>query len=96
MYLWRGNGCYLSLHDYLAAVARSRFEPELVVNDRESYELTATGWAQNLDEARERIEARWGSRLYRLFRLYLWSTAVAFETGGLQAYHVVLRRGRPE
>ena len=91
-YIWRGNGSYLCLHDYVRAVAQSSFEAEMVVNDRASYALTATHWARNLEAARAQIEGRWGARLYRLFRLYLWSSAVAFETGGLQAYHMVLRR----
>jgi len=91
-YVWRGNGSFLCLHDYLEALAHSPFEPELVVNDRESYELTATHWAENLEAARDEIETRWSPRIFRLYQLYLWATAVAFETGALQAYHMVLRR----
>lgn len=93
-HIYRGNGSLLCLHDYLAAVAGSPWEPELVVNDRESYGLTTRHWAMNLDAHREQIEARWGPALYRLFRLYLWGCTDAFDRGLTQAYHLVLRRGR--
>jgi cyclopropane-fatty-acyl-phospholipid synthase len=33
-YIFRGNGMLLCLHEYLAAVAASPFEAELVGNDR--------------------------------------------------------------
>jgi cyclopropane-fatty-acyl-phospholipid synthase len=93
-HIYRGNGSLLCLHDYLAALAGSAWEPELVVNDRESYGLTTRHWAMNLDAHREEIQARWGTPVYRLFRLYLWGCTDAFERGLTQAYHLVLRRGR--
>lgn len=91
-YIYPGNGSLLCLHDYLQAVAASPFEPELVVNDRVSYGLTTRHWAMNLDRNREMIEARWGTELYRLFRLYLWGCTDAFERGLTQAYHLVLAK----
>ena len=94
-HIYRGNGSLLCLHDYLQAVAASPWEPEQVVNDRESYGLTTRHWAMNLDAAHQRIEARWGTPVYRLFRLYLWGCTDAFDRGLTQAYHLVLRRGRP-
>jgi cyclopropane-fatty-acyl-phospholipid synthase len=89
-HLYRGNGSLLCLHEYLEAVARSPFEPALVVNDRVNYGLTTRAWAENLDRNRSAIEARWGSPLYRLFRLYLWGCVDAFERGLTQAYRWVL------
>ncbi|HSJ15858.1 MAG TPA: class I SAM-dependent methyltransferase [Longimicrobiales bacterium] len=91
-YIYRGNGRFLCLHEYLEEVAKSPFEPESVVNDRASYALTATRWAENLEASRDEIERRWGGRLFRLFRLYLWNTARSFGRGHKQAYRVVLRR----
>ena len=91
-YVYRGNGMLMCLHDYMKKVARSPFEPELVINDRHSYALTAGHWAANLDQNRATIEQRWGKAAHRRFQLYLWATADAFEQGRIQAYHVVLRR----
>ncbi|MBW3571552.1 MAG: class I SAM-dependent methyltransferase [Gemmatimonadetes bacterium] len=92
-HIYRGNGSLLCLHQYLQAVAASPWEPERVGNDRDSYGLTTRHWAMNLDRARDRIEARWGTAVYRLFRLYLWGCTDAFERGLTQAYHLILRRG---
>ena len=40
----------------------------------------------------ERAIARWGPRLYRAFRLYLWGGSRAFRQDFLQAYSVVAQR----
>ncbi|HEX8358854.1 MAG TPA: class I SAM-dependent methyltransferase [Longimicrobium sp.] len=89
--IFPGDGSLMSLHDYLAAVAESPFQVISVHDDRHNYELTCRAWARNLDLHRGEIERRWGSRLYRTFRLYLWGSADAFRRDITQAYHVVLR-----
>jgi cyclopropane-fatty-acyl-phospholipid synthase len=94
-HIYRGNGSLLCLHEYLAEVARSPFEAEVVINDRVNYGLTTRAWAENLERNRERIEARWGAPLHRLFRLYLWGCVDAFERDLTQAYRWVLARPRP-
>lgn len=93
-HIYRGNGSLLCLHEYLTEVARSPFETEVLLNDRVNYGLTTRAWARNLDAARETIEARWGSAVYRLFRLYLWGCVDAFERDLTQAYRWVLGRPR--
>lgn len=90
-YVFRGNGTPLCLHDYLGAVARSPFEIETVLNDRENYRLTTLHWARNLDQHREQIEARWGKAAYRVFQLYLWGCVDGFERDEIQAYRWVMR-----
>ena len=50
--------------------------------------------AENLDAARATIEARWGSRQYRLFRLYLWGCVDGFARDVIPAYRLVLRNPR--
>jgi cyclopropane-fatty-acyl-phospholipid synthase len=89
-HLFPGNGSPLCLHDYLAHVARSPFEVVEVHNDRENYRLTTEHWARSLDRHRERIEQRWGRRLYRRFQLYLWGCADGFQRDVIQAYRWVL------
>jgi cyclopropane-fatty-acyl-phospholipid synthase len=86
-----GDGSLMSLHEYLAAVAETPFQVISVHDDRHNYELTCRAWARSLDLHREEIERRWGTQLYRTFRLYLWGCADAFRRDLTQAYHVVLR-----
>jgi cyclopropane-fatty-acyl-phospholipid synthase len=62
--------------------------------------LTTKHWAENLDRCRAEVVRRWGERLYRRFRLYLWGCAHVFETDDVTAYRLLLelpivdRRGR--
>ena len=56
-----------------------------------SYLLTAKHWAENLDRRRAEIIRRWGERLYRRFRLYLWGCVHAFRTDNVTAYRLVLQ-----
>jgi cyclopropane-fatty-acyl-phospholipid synthase len=90
--LFPGNGSPLSLKNYVAALSRTPLELEQVVNDRMNYGITTRRWAENLDAARATIEARWGSRQYRLFRLYLWGCVDGFRRDHIQAYRLVLRK----
>ena len=60
--------------------------------NRHSYYLTCKAWANNLESAREEIIHRWGEMLYRRFRLYLWGSAYAFLSRGMDAYRVILQR----
>ena len=58
-------------------------------NDRHSYYLTCKAWPKNFERVRERNRHAWGEPLYRRFRLYLWGSAHAFLSRGLNAYRVV-------
>jgi cyclopropane-fatty-acyl-phospholipid synthase len=89
-YIFPGNHSYFCLHEFLAAIAKSQMEVLAVHNDRHNYMLTCTAWAKNLEAARDEIVDRWGEALYRRFRLYLWGSAHAFLTRGMDAYRVVL------
>lgn len=91
-YVFPGDHCYFCLHDFLAAVAKTRLDVSAVLDDRHNYYLTCKAWAENLDAAREEITRRWGVALYRRFQLYLWGSAYAFLNRGMEAYRVVLER----
>jgi cyclopropane-fatty-acyl-phospholipid synthase len=91
-YIFPGNHSYFCLHEFLAAVAKTQLEVMSVHNDRHNYMLTCTAWAKKLEAARDEIISRWGETLYRRFRLYLWGSAHAFLTRGMDAYRVVLER----
>ncbi|MCF7980912.1 MAG: class I SAM-dependent methyltransferase [Pseudomonadales bacterium] len=91
-YIFPGDHSYFCLHEFLAEVAKTPFEVLTVHNDRHSYYLTCKAWAENLEAARDEIISRWGEMLYRRFRLYLWGSAYAFLSRGMDAYRVVLQR----
>lgn len=89
-YIFPGDHAYFCLHAFLAEVAKSSLEVLEVYNDRHNYYLTCKAWAENLEAAQEDIVNRWGEMLYRRFRLYLWGSAQAFLSRGMEAYRVVL------
>lgn len=91
-YIFPGNHSYFCLHDFLTEVDKTEFEVLEVHNDRYSYYLTCKAWARNLEAHRDEIIRRWGEWLYRSFRLYLWGSAHAFFSHGLEAFRVVLER----
>jgi cyclopropane-fatty-acyl-phospholipid synthase len=91
-YIFPGNHSYFCLHDFLTEVETTEFEVLAVHNDRYSYFLTCKAWAENLEASRDEIIRRWGDRLYRSFRLYLWGSAYTFYSHGLEAFRVILER----
>ena len=93
-YIFPGDHCYFCLHDFLAAVAKTRLAVSAVYDDRHNYYLTCKAWAENLESAQDEIIGRWGEALYRRFRLYLWGSAYAFLNRGMEAYRVILERPR--
>jgi cyclopropane-fatty-acyl-phospholipid synthase len=91
-HIFPGDHSYFCLHEFLTAVATTPLEVLAVHNDRHSYFLTCKAWAENLESARDEIVSRWGETLYRRFHLYLWGSAYAFLSRGMDAYRVVLQR----
>ncbi len=91
-YIFPGDHSYFCLHEFLAETAKTKLEVLTVHNDRHNYYLTCKAWAEKLEASREEIVSRWGETLYRRFRLYLWGSAHAFLTHGMDAYRVVLQR----
>ena len=91
-YVYPGNHRYFCLHDFLTQVAKTNLEVRSIYNDRHSYYLTCREWAKNLDAAREEIVRRWGEKVYRIFRLYLWGSSYSFFNRGMDAFRVVLER----
>lgn len=91
-YIFPGDHSYFCLHEFLAEAAGTKQEVLAVHNDRHNYYLTCKAWAEKLEASREEIINRWGEMLYRRFRLYLWGSAHAFLTHGMDAYRVVLQK----
>ena len=93
-WVFQGNTSPLCLERYLAELARTRFELMLVKNDRHNYYLTCKKWAENLEAVREVVVGRWGEKLYRRFRLYLWASANSFLRATLGAHRMILELPR--
>lgn len=90
-WVFPGNTSPLSLKHYLAELDRGGFETLLVQDDRHNYELSCRKWAENLEAVEREVVDRWGEHLFRLFRMYLWSATLSFETGRLGAHRLVAR-----
>lgn len=89
-YIYPGNHCTLSIHDFLGEVQKSDMELLTVHSDRHSYYLTCKAWAEKMEVNRELIIERWGRELYAKFLLYLWGVAHNFYHNQLQAYRLIL------
>ncbi|MEB8433150.1 class I SAM-dependent methyltransferase [Cocleimonas sp. KMM 6892] len=94
-YIYPGNHCTLSIHDFLAEVQKSDMELLTVHTDRHSYYLTCKAWAEKMEANRNLIIDRWGRELYAKFLLYLWGVAHNFYHNQLQAYRLVLTLNPP-
>jgi cyclopropane-fatty-acyl-phospholipid synthase len=92
-YIWPGTHTFLCLQDYVRELLYHGMDVIDVKNETRDYELTMRQWAERFDAAKEEIIARWGDRIYRSFRLYLWGGSRAFHHDYLQAYSVVAQRG---
>jgi cyclopropane-fatty-acyl-phospholipid synthase len=90
--IWPGTHTFLCVQDLVRELLYHGFDVLEVKNETRDYTLTIEHWARRFDAARDAIVSRWGERLWRTWRLYLWAGAHAFHTDGLQAYHVVARR----
>jgi Cyclopropane fatty acid synthase and related methyltransferases len=93
-YIWRGTHTFMSLQDMIQELLYYGFEVLEVKNESRDYELTMHHWAERFDANRDKIISRCGEEVYRAFRTYLWGGCHAFRVDTLQAYHVVVRRGR--
>jgi cyclopropane-fatty-acyl-phospholipid synthase len=91
-HIFPGGHTFFCLHEFLAVVAAENFEVITVHNDRKNYMLTCKAWAEKLDKGHEETVRRFGEYLYRMFRIYLWSSVYGFQSKGLNAYRVVLEK----
>jgi cyclopropane-fatty-acyl-phospholipid synthase len=90
-FIYPGNHRPIALDKLLREVSRSPLALLTVLNDTQSYYLTARHWATRLESLEAFIVGNWGEALYRSFRLYLWGVCHNFLTDQLQAYRILLR-----
>lgn len=97
-YVFEGKCSPVYMPELIAAANSGPYEIIAVHNDRHSYFLTLKAWASKLEANRDQLVRDFDEQTYRLFQLYLWSTAFALHSDGdLESYRVVLQKchGRP-
>jgi cyclopropane-fatty-acyl-phospholipid synthase len=84
------------IEDAIAAAEDAGFELRDVEALRRSYALTLQHWVARLEANEETARALVGDRTYRIWRLYMAGSAVAFERGNLAVDQLLLADpGRP-
>lgn len=91
-YIWTGTHSFMSLQELLQELLFNGLDLLRVENDTHSYHLTMRHWATRFDENRDYIIQRWGPKVYRAFRVYLWGGCHALQNNKLQAYHLVAQK----
>ena len=91
-HIYPGTHTFLCLPDLIQELLMHGFKVLEVVDETHEYHLTMTHWAQRFDANRDLITERWGEKVFRAFRLYLWGGSHAMGSRGLQAYHLVAER----
>jgi len=66
------------------------FEVRDVESLRASYALTLRHWVANLEQNHEAVVAATSEHMYRIWRLYMAASAVAFERSGISIYQLLL------
>lgn len=92
-YIWHGTHTFMCLQDVIQELLFQGLDLLHVEQDTRDYELTMRHWAERFDAQRDAIVDRWGERVYRAFRVYLWGGCHALRHNVLQAYHLVARTG---
>jgi len=92
-YIWPTTTAYMSTHDLIAELNYQGMDLLELKNESFDYELTMLHWSRRFEAAKDFIVGRWGEKLYRMFRIYLWSGHLGFRDDRLQAYRLLIRRG---
>lgn len=92
-YIWPGTHSPLCLHEFVQELLYHGMHITELGNESRDYERTMYHWANRFDDQRSKIIARWGERVYRAFRLYLWGGCWGFRHDRMQAYRLVAQRG---
>ena len=88
------NGDLAGLSQTLTEMERAGWEIVDVEGLRLHYARTCRQWVERLCARAEEARALVGERTYRTWRLYLTCSAVAFESGSLGLYQVLMRKHR--
>jgi cyclopropane-fatty-acyl-phospholipid synthase len=86
------DGELVAVSDGLAIAERVGFEVRDVENLREHYARTLRSWISNIERNAEKAQALAGVMAYRVWRLYMSASAVAFDFGTLGVFQSLLAR----
>jgi cyclopropane-fatty-acyl-phospholipid synthase len=86
------NGDLAGLTETLIEMERARWEILDVEGLRLHYARTCRHWVERLRARAEEARALVGERVYRTWLLYLTCSVVAFESGSIGLYQVLLRK----
>jgi len=86
------NGDLAGLTQTLTEMERARFEILDVEGLGLHYARTCRQWVERLTGRADEARAIAGERVYRTWRLYLTCSAVAFESGSIGLYQVLMRK----
>lgn len=86
------DGELIPLEQVIEAAERVGFEVRDVESLRMSYALTLRHWVANLESNRERAVKLTDEKTYRIWRIYMAGSVVAFETGGISVYQMILAK----
>jgi cyclopropane-fatty-acyl-phospholipid synthase len=86
------NGDLAGLTETLTEMERARLEILDVESLRLHYARTCRQWVERLMARAEEARALVGERVFRTWRLYLTCSAVAFESGSIGLYQVLMRK----
>jgi cyclopropane-fatty-acyl-phospholipid synthase len=91
-YIWTGTHTFMCLQELIQELLFNGLDLLNLENDTHSYHLTMRHWATRFDENHDFIVKRWGAKVYRAFRVYLWGGCHALKNNSLQAYHLVAQK----
>lgn len=86
------DGELLTVDRVIGRAADAGFEIRDVESLRTSYAITLRNWVENLEANRASAVAFADEITYRIWRLYMAGSAVAFESGGLGLFQLLLHR----
>jgi len=91
-YIYPGTLTFLCLQDIIQEFLFHGLEVLEVVDETHDYYLTLDQWAQRFEANRELIEKRWGEKIFRSFRLYLWAGRHAMSSRMTQGYRIIAKK----
>ena len=83
------DGELVPFEDSVGAAERAGFELRDVESLRRSYALTLRHWVRRLEEHHDEAVEVADETLYRIWRLYMAASAMAFEHAGLNIYQAL-------
>jgi cyclopropane-fatty-acyl-phospholipid synthase len=86
------NGDLSGFTETATEMERARWEIVDVENLRLHYARTCRHWVERLRARADEARAIVGERVYRTWLLYLTCSAVAFESGSIGLYHVLMQK----